>query len=103
MEEVKSRNSSEQDKVDYSALGKADQTSEITNVRFFDPDFFKHAEDIHHENYDRIHEFLIHLALCHTVVFDKHEVDGKEILLFNASSPDELALVNAARHFGYYF
>ena len=37
---------------------------------------------------------LIHLALCHTIVID--ERTGK----FNASSPDELALVNAAKFFG---
>ncbi len=37
---------------------------------------------------------LLHLALCHTIVID--ERTGK----FNASSPDELALVNAAKFFG---
>jgi phospholipid-transporting ATPase len=37
---------------------------------------------------------LLHLALCHTIVIDDRT--GK----FNASSPDELALVNAAKFFG---
>jgi magnesium-transporting ATPase (P-type) len=37
------------------------------------------------------------LALCHTIVID--ERTGK----FNASSPDELALVNAAKFFGAVF
>jgi magnesium-transporting ATPase (P-type) len=37
---------------------------------------------------------LLHLALCHTIVID--ERTGK----YNASSPDELALVNAAKFFG---
>jgi phospholipid-transporting ATPase len=39
----------------------------------------------------------MHLALCHTIVID--ERTGK----FNASSPDELALVNAAKFFGAVF
>ena len=37
---------------------------------------------------------LLHLALCHTIVID--ERTGR----YNASSPDELALVNAAKFFG---
>jgi phospholipid-transporting ATPase len=40
---------------------------------------------------------LIHLALCHSIIVD--EKSGK----YNASSPDELALVNAAKFFGAVF
>jgi magnesium-transporting ATPase (P-type) len=40
---------------------------------------------------------LAHLALCHSIVVD--EKSGK----YNASSPDELALVNAAKFFGYQY
>ena len=40
---------------------------------------------------------LTHLALCHSIIVD--EKTGK----YNASSPDELALVNAAKFFGYQF
>jgi len=40
---------------------------------------------------------LLHLALCHTIILDDRT--GK----YNASSPDELALVNAARFFGAVF
>jgi magnesium-transporting ATPase (P-type) len=39
-------------------------------------------------------DVLLHLAICHTIVID--ERTGK----YNASSPDELALVNAAKFFG---
>lgn len=39
------------------------------------------------------------LSLCHTVIID----DKKEYLAYGASSPDELALVNAARYFNYVF
>lgn len=37
---------------------------------------------------------LFHLALCHTIVIDERTKK------YNASSPDELALVNAAKFFG---
>jgi magnesium-transporting ATPase (P-type) len=40
---------------------------------------------------------MVHLALCHTIIVD--EKTGK----YNASSPDELALVNAAKFFGAVF
>jgi magnesium-transporting ATPase (P-type) len=39
------------------------------------------------------------LALCHSVIVEKK----KEELIYNASSPDELALVNAAKYFGVEF
>jgi magnesium-transporting ATPase (P-type) len=37
------------------------------------------------------------LALCHDIIID--EKKG----VYNAASPDELALVNAAKQFGYEF
>ena len=39
------------------------------------------------------------LAICQTIIVEKK--NGK--LQYNASSPDELALTNAARHFGVVF
>ena len=39
------------------------------------------------------------LAICHTIIVD--DKDG--VITYNASSPDELALTNAARHFGVIF
>lgn len=51
-------------------------------------------ENMRHHNYASIEQVLIHLALCHTIVID--ERTGR----YNASSPDELALVNAAKFFG---
>ncbi|XP_073542436.1 phospholipid-transporting ATPase IK [Phyllobates terribilis] len=44
-------------------------------------------------------EFFRLLALCHTVMVDKN---GDE-LMYQAASPDEEALVNTARNFGYVF
>jgi len=76
---------------------------DITNVSFYDPHFTEHLEDKNHENHERIHKFLLHLALCHTVIIDKEQVDNRTKVAYNASSPDELALVNGARFFGYFF
>jgi len=42
---------------------------------------------------------MIILAVCHTIIAEKKE----GVLTYNASSPDELALTNAARHFGIVF
>jgi magnesium-transporting ATPase (P-type) len=39
---------------------------------------------------------ILNLAICHTIIIENK--NGK--LNYNASSPDELALVNAARFFG---
>jgi magnesium-transporting ATPase (P-type) len=36
------------------------------------------------------------LAICHTIIVE----EKNNTLIYNASSPDELALTNAARHFG---
>jgi magnesium-transporting ATPase (P-type) len=63
-------------------------------VNFEDPNFWEHYEDPSHENQGSIDKFLVHLALCHSILVD--EKTGK----YNASSPDELALVNAAKFFG---
>ena len=39
------------------------------------------------------------LGVCHTIVVE----EKKGLIVYNASSPDELALVNAAKHFGFTF
>jgi phospholipid-transporting ATPase len=56
-------------------------------------------ENSSHENYLYIQQMLVMLAVCHTVIVE--EKNGKSV--YNASSPDELALVNAAKFFGYSF
>jgi len=45
------------------------------------------------------------LSICHTIVVEKNidKTTGLEKVHYNASSPDELALVNAAHFFGYKF
>ena len=77
----------------------------ITNVNFQDDRFW----DIWQGNKDpALEDFVRILAVCHTIIVDteKNE-DGSEAegarLTYNASSPDELALTNAARYFGLIF
>lgn len=45
-----------------------------------------------------LREFLFSLAICHTVVVSKDQSDN---LVYNASSPDELALINFSRFCGF--
>jgi phospholipid-transporting ATPase len=75
------------------------EQEEISNVNFDDPIFYQHFTDRRSDNYEYIEKILLNLAICHTVIIE-HK-DGK--LNYNASSPDELALVNAARFFGVKF
>ena len=71
----------------------------ITNVEFEDDEFLEHLNDSSHENHRNIHDILILLSVCHTILVE--EKNGKNV--YNASSPDELALVNAAKYFDYKF
>ena len=42
---------------------------------------------------------MFHLALCHTIVSSRNPRNEDQVVL-NASSPDELALLNAAKYYG---
>jgi phospholipid-transporting ATPase len=84
-----------------------DDKGDITNVNFKEEEaltekFEYHLKNHNHENYQNIHLFLESLSLCHSVITDAKE-EQKGIILFQASSPDEMCLVNAARYFGYFF
>ncbi|XP_063771913.1 phospholipid-transporting ATPase IK isoform X2 [Pseudophryne corroboree] len=64
--------------------------------RFYDQSLI----DMVHQNEDGImNEFFRLLAICHTVMVDRN---GDE-LVYQAASPDEEALVTAARNFGFVF
>ena len=76
----------------------------VTNVNFRDDELAKVLSDESHPEYARAYQFLEALCLCHTVITDlKKTPEGEEYTLYNASSPDELALVNGARHLGFSF
>ncbi|KAG1328948.1 hypothetical protein G6F62_007902 [Rhizopus arrhizus] len=60
----------------------------------------KHLQDAPHK--DIINEFLVSLMTCHTVIPETNQETGK--IIYQASSPDESALVNGANGlFGYKF
>lgn len=69
-------------------------------IHFDDPRLLQHLND-GGERGERIHEFLTLLSICHTVI---PEVDTKTgQIAYRASSPDEEALVKAAKCLGYNF
>ena len=68
---------------------------EVTNVDFRDRNFFDHLDKTH-KNYQNLKDFLFELAICHTVLTE--EKNGE--IIYNASSPDELALLNFAKFVG---
>jgi phospholipid-transporting ATPase len=68
-----------------------------SNVNFFDPNLQTVQRDPKNPGHEALKKLVLHLALCHTIIID----DRKGT--YNAASPDELALVNAAKQFGYEF
>jgi len=50
-----------------------------------------------------LNKFIECLGICHTVIAEDKEIKGTKCKVYNASSPDELALVNGMRHFGFAF
>lgn len=75
----------------------------VSNVNFEDPNFEEHWTKNYKAHgqplYQELAQFMNILAICHTIIPEKKS----GVLQYNASSPDELALTNAARHFGIVF
>jgi magnesium-transporting ATPase (P-type) len=67
------------------------------NVCFYDPKLDEALLSGNIEQKEAVVRVLIFLACCHTIIIDHKK--GR----YNSSSPDELALVNAAKQFGYEF
>jgi phospholipid-transporting ATPase len=72
---------------------------EITNVNFEDEFIDIQLAQQHHPNHYYAVKMMEILSVCHTVVVE--ERNGK--FSYNASSPDELALVNGAKYLGFNF
>lgn len=87
------------DKEEADRRKKADEDG-ITNVNFQDDKFWQQWKGTDTSNEEYLEKVINILAVCHTIVPNQSS-DGK--LSYNASSPDELALTNAARYFGYVF
>ncbi len=85
---------------------ESEEPSNVPFVNFRDPKLLKALEG--HagiEQEEKVRSFLLHLALCHTVLPEKvmNEATNEEEVQFSASSPDEQALVAFAKYFGYCF
>lgn len=81
-------------------ITKSDKYGQIVNFNFHDDEFYDHLTNDKHDNYDNIKNFLLCLCLCNSVFTEENE---KSEVLYQASSPDETALINAARYFNYKF
>lgn len=74
----------------------------VSNVNFVSPEMFEYLKDEKHrgsKKRKKIEHVLIFLALCHTSLVEETEKGN----VLNSSSPDELALVSAAKYLGYEF
>lgn len=67
------------------------------NVNFSDPGMLQILQNESAEEHAALRRVILFLATCHTIIIDQKK--GK----YNSASPDELALVNAAKQFGYQF
>lgn len=73
-------------------------TPQESNVCFYDPQMLKDLRNPSSQNRDALIKVMIFLACCHTIVIDEGKgKGGKKLRKYNAASPDELALVNAAK------
>ncbi|XP_076426679.1 putative phospholipid-transporting ATPase IM isoform X2 [Peromyscus maniculatus bairdii] len=77
--------------VDFSGKSQSER-----RLHFFDHSLMESIE----RGDPKVHEFLRLLALCHTVM---SEEDSAGQLVYQVQSPDEGALVTAARNFGFIF
>ena len=83
---------------------RKDYAPGVTNVNFDDSNFDEHIQDASHPNHGNLKRFIVALGICHTVIPEPKETKtGEKYIVYNASSPDELALVNGARHMGFAF
>lgn len=73
-----------------------DKYTKVTNVDFRENDIFSIIKEKSVE-FNKVHENQLCLSLCHTIITE--QLNGQ--INYNASSPDELALVNFAKFTGY--
>ena len=71
----------------------------VTNVDFHDGDLIEIMQNKVSAEHENVKNALFFLAICHSVVFEINN----DVSNYNASSPDELALVNFAKFCGVEF
>jgi phospholipid-transporting ATPase len=77
--------------------GETPTSKQQPNVNFHDPNLAKVLAQKGGEDYDYLEKLILAMATCHTVIWDEKKRQ------YTASSPDELALVNAAKQFNFEF
>jgi len=97
------RTSYGQDFYEKSLVKLNDKYGKITNFEFYDNEFLSHLRDDDHRNYQNIKYFMLCVCLCNTIFTELKETNGKAEIVFQGTSPDEIALINAARYFQYMF
>ena len=81
----------------FYGLDQKPTDKQLPNVSFHDPAMFEVLNNKNDEDHQPLVRCLMFLSLCHTIIIDRQKGT------YNASSPDELALANAAKQFGYEF
>lgn len=71
----------------------------VTNVDFHDMTLLDILDNPEHNQHEIVRHTLFFLALCHTIVAETKQNE----IVYNASSPDELAFVNFAKFCGVEF
>ena len=80
-----------------------DKYGEIKHIDFHDKNN-KFKQDLNDENKkELINHFMINLCLCNSVIIDRKLFNSSNIIKYQASSPDEISLVNFARSQNYIF
>ncbi|EGR28039.1 phospholipid-translocating p-type flippase family protein, putative [Ichthyophthirius multifiliis] len=85
---------------DVNYIQNISQFPKVTNVDFRDKIFINILNDKNHKDHKYIKKTIEFLALTHTVITEQKTENGQLQYTYNASSPDELALVNFARYCG---
>jgi phospholipid-transporting ATPase len=77
----------------FYGTGEKPTEKQLSNVCFHDPALRVDLE----RNEEPLLRVMMFLSVCHTIIIDAKKGT------YNAASPDELALVNAAKQFGFEF
>ena len=72
----------------------------ISNIDIYDNEILKDFDDNNNELLDL---FFTCLSTCHSGIIDNKKLDDEKKIIYQTSSPDEIALLNCARYYKYIF
>ncbi|VDD78974.1 unnamed protein product, partial [Mesocestoides corti] len=83
----------------FSSSSEEENTEDVLNMKGSDSSFKYKVTDLSNE----AERFWTNVALCHTIEakVSTDAISGKEVIKYNAASPDEMALVDAATRVGF--